>query len=125
MKQIDPQFLLPFPFSSITPAPPLHGLEFEMMSMKYWRRVLCKQQCGSGPLWWKQPPVHWLAPQLWKFLNTKGMFSQDKHSKLLDVGLGVAGLDCSATLRALEKSASRFLCGGTDVTQPRCHFQAL
>ena len=57
----DPQFFLPFPFLSVTPAPPLHGSEFKITRMKYWRRILCKQQCGSGPLWWKQPPIPRLA----------------------------------------------------------------
>ena len=101
----DPQFLLPFPFSSVTPAPPLHGLEFEMMSMKYWRRMLCTQQCGSGPLWWKQPPTHRPAPTAVDIPEGKGTFSQSKHSERLAVGLGVAGLDCSVILPALEKNA--------------------
>ena len=50
-------------------------------------------------------------PQLWTFLKVKdipegkGTFSQSKHSERLAVGLGMAGLDCSVILPALEKNA--------------------
>ena len=66
--------------------------------------MLCTQRCGSGPLWWKRPPTHWLAPQV-DVPEGKGTFSQNKRSERLAVRLGVAGLDSSVILPAREKNA--------------------